>query len=48
MPDKRIKLAAVERDAEEHHKSEFKIAFTSENIAVLQFFFGLFFEKWVS
>jgi hypothetical protein len=35
-PDKRIQLAMIERDTEEHHKFDRMIAYTRENLAILQ------------
>jgi hypothetical protein len=41
-PDKRIKLATVERQTEPHHKVERMIAYTREHSIVLQSVFGIF------
>jgi hypothetical protein len=39
-PDKRIRLATVERHTEPHHKVERMSAYTREHIIVLQSVFG--------
>jgi hypothetical protein len=35
-PDKRIQIAKIERETEEHHKFDRMIAYTRENLAILQ------------
>jgi hypothetical protein len=41
--DKRIQLATVERETEEHHKLDRIIAYTREHISIMQCVFGFFF-----
>jgi hypothetical protein len=43
IPDKRIQLAMIERDIEEHHTSDLIIAYTRDHIIILQQVFGVFF-----
>jgi hypothetical protein len=43
-PDKRIQLARIERDIEEHHKLDRITDYTRDHVVILQGTFGIFFN----
>jgi hypothetical protein len=44
-PDKRIQLAELERETDEHHKFDRIIVYTCEHISIMQCVFGVFFGR---